>query len=167
MFNYSTFYPQTEASEKFSTLSRDHQGLVAAVVDGTLKHLVPDSARRRVGSIFATLDRDGSQELTVHDFADPFNPLHDTALRQTFQHLLNVMDQNNDGKISQQEFFAFFVISALFGGFEVFDGAPHSALALGSNKTIGEQLLEIHLCFASRFEAHVSKFEDILRERRV
>lgn len=160
-------YPHTTASEKFCSLSRDHQALVHAVVDGQLIHLVPDSMRARVGVIFAALDKDRSQSLTEFDFQDPYHPAHDAALRKIFLDMCDIMDQNNDRMISQQEFLSFFVISALFGGFDAFEGAPSSALALQSKQTLGEQLIEVHLGFASRFESHVSKFENILRERKV
>ena len=60
---------------------------------------------------------------------------------------------------------SFFVISALFGGFDLFDGAPSSALALNSSSmTLGQQMLEVHLGFTSRLESQVTKFEEVNKE---
>jgi hypothetical protein len=155
-------YPKTKASDAYGNLSGDQQALVHAVVQGTLAHLVPKPLRDRVEGLFRLLDVDRSQTLTEDDFRNPSDARQDGILRKVFQDMRDIMDQDNDGRISEAEFLAFFIISALFGGF--ISGVPRSALSLDSKSSIGEQMIEIHLAFASRFESHVTQIEYMLQQ---
>jgi hypothetical protein len=155
-------YPKTKASDAYGNLSGDQQALVHAVVQGTLAHLVPKPLRDRVEGLFRLLDVDRSQTLTEVDFRNPSDARQDGILRKVFQDMRDIMDQDNDGRISEAEFLAFFIISALFGGF--ISGVPRSALSLDSKSSIGEQMIEIHLAFASRFESHVTQIEYMLQQ---
>lgn len=115
--------------------------------------------------MFRALDVDRSMSLTEEDFRCLQDSQKDLVLRSAFHDMRNAMDQDNDGIISEAEFFAYFVVAALFGGFQFIGGMPTSPLSLDSKRNIGEQMIQVHLNFYSHFESHVSKFEVILKQQ--
>jgi len=75
-----------------------------------------------------------------------------------------VMDEDCNGKISEAEFLHYFVISALYGGYnQIVRSVPSDTLnAIDRNvTTLGDQILMMNETFVERFSVVLSKFEDV------
>jgi hypothetical protein len=74
------------------------------------------------------------------------------------------MDEDCNGQISEAEFLHYFVISALYGGYnQIVRSVPSDTLnAIDRNvTTLGDQILMMNETFVERFSVVLSKFEDV------
>ena len=102
--------PMGRVFEQFRSIDKNGDGLIS-----------PDEAATRREKMFTTMAGKGSGDLTLDKFALPpqpeavskkggdhkgFQDLRYTGLQARRKHQFKVMDQNNDGKVTKQEFLA-------------------------------------------------------------
>jgi|Transcript_2328 hypothetical protein len=126
--------------------------------------LLPKALLDRVRELFDRMDRGREKYLTRNDFVSANSNEATRRGLYLFENLLNVMDEDSNGQISEAEFLHFFVISALYGGYnQIVHSIPSHTVNTNDRNvtTLGDQILALNETFVERFNVTLSKFEDV------
>ena len=126
--------------------------------------LLPKALLDRVRTLFDRMDRGREKYLTRNDFVSANSNEATTRGLYLFENLLNVMDEDSNGQISEAEFLHYFVISALYGGYnQIVHAVPSHTVNTNERSltTLGDQILKLNETFVERFDVTLSKFEDV------
>lgn len=145
---------KTIAQQKWKDLSKAQQDLVKWILDGKMLH-IPDELMHRVKSLFELIDSNNDNAIMEDDFDRPdLLPAFRMQSLAAWNELRNFQDIDGDGRITQTEFFIYFVRATLF------DGSLNTPITSGVS--IGDAVIYMQGQFETYFRHVVESAENFL-----